>query len=287
MNKEPIKKLIEKNSNATNNKINLENAPIKGLTKRYSKLKNLINDRSTENTNFLENLLQIKSYKRPEEIKAIEAKKNRKKQVKNIISLRMMKFFKLWEIYSKRKHFRKNMEKLKKKTFFANSLILQNFQFVLLLNQSDNFRNNEKIYETIDLKELLTNPKKIIPLIEMDINKKVFNFFSDLKKNYDFFLQLEPGQSKEPNKEFFFKKRTYSLNYNQSQIVIPIEKGWINKGKERNHAERFILYNIIRFFEDLYQLNLNNFIGFIDVKFYFFYNFNGVFIENNCSESII
>ena len=257
--------------------------PIKGLTKRYSNLKNLINDRSDENSNFLDKVLNVKGIKRPEEIKAQEERIRKKKEIKNIVSFRLRKYFKLWENYSRRNEYNQHFDKLKQKTFLSNSNILEHFQFISMLNHSDWFRFNEKIFESIDLKELLINPKKIVSLIQMDINKQVFNFLADLKKDYDSYLELEPGQVKAPNREMFFKKRTHSFNFNQLQIILPVENDTKGKRKKRNLVERFLLFNIIKFFEDLYLLNLKNFKGFLEVIFFFF-NILNKFIRkfHNC-----
>ena len=245
----------------------VENLP-KGLAKRYSNLKNLINHRSSENSMFLEKVLNIKGLN--EEIKAHQSIFVKPKPIKNktklVYNMKVLKIFRLWEKISKNKYFKANFEKLQKKTFFSNASILKYFDNLLGISDlleklTFNIKkidfNNEKLNKIGLINDLKSN---VIPIIENDLNDVVFIFFTNMKNVFDEFTKNSNNtkyneMNKVKSKERFIKKRTYSL-LNSS---IPQQaKVNLTEDEDKSVLKKFLIYNILRFLEEIYEFNLEN-----------------------------
>jgi len=230
------------------------------LPKRYSNLKNLINDRSSQNTVFIEKVLKVKNSIKIKEENLLS--KIRKKTRENIVfNVKLLKLWKLWVKFSRKQHFKRNFDNLREKTFFTSEFLVKDLK--VLLEEMNKLQRIPSFVEKIDLNEknFLDMKRKLIPLIKNDLNEIIFSFLSRLKTIFNNHNKNEIKIQKDKSIERFLKKRTYSLCLTRMPNVKVIKR----EGDDKALIRKFVLYSISRFIEEIYQLNLENSMILIEV----------------------
>lgn len=248
--------------NEKNDSSKLKKNPETAIQKRYSNLKNIINYRSSENTLFLDNMLNVKSNN-------IKVKTQKKQIKKSNINIKLLKFFKLWEKFSKKSIYLKNFEKLKSKNFLANSLISKEFK--ILLAEFSFAETINPIISNLDFNNISSNIMDSKQLLENELNNKVISFLNKMKKTIDYHGQNDVSllnRSTRKTNEIFRKKRTYSLNLMQMPKVKLIK----NEEKNKIALRNLLLHFFCRLFEELYQINLFLALSIIEVLFSIYFN---------------
>lgn len=236
------------------------------LSKRYSNIRNIIQDRTNENSDFLSNVFSFQKEIYP------KIKKNQEKNVEIKFNLKKLKFFKIWMKFTRRKHYLKRLNKLKSNSFFDDYSIMQKLKLIFNSFFLDDLINKMEITNK-NFFEFANDNEGNILIIENDLKKIITQFFNKLNSIIDNYNLREIFMSKDGEimghkKEKFIKQRTFSLYFGQIPHLSKFKDK--NIDKQQTNWKKFFIYSLSRLIQEVYSLNVGNIMRIIKVKYFKF-----------------